>query len=406
MHTSRLRRLRAAALIACACALVSASLGSSQASAGSCNAGSTNFNFTLGTTNPCNSQTALTGTGPNGLFVQLTGTEANTRPVIGYASGTSGGGVIGVSGSTNSTGGYSAGVAGALNPSAPAADAAGVRGVSYSTTANGAGVWGQHQSSTGSAAGVYGQTLSTANAATGVLGVVSPATTGSYSAGVEGYNSGTNFGGFGVYGHHAGSGIGLYGEAPNGFAVSGYSPFNWAGYFQGSVNVVGTLYKSSGAFRIDNPLDPAHSYLQHSFVESPDMKNVYDGVVRTNGKGLATVPLPAWFQALNRDFRYQLTPVGDVVLVGVVREIEHNRFTIKSLKPNVKVSWQVTGIRKDPHANAHRIQTVVPKQGRSDGRYVHPELYGKPLSKSVVVLPGMAAQTRAMAQTATERTER
>jgi len=61
----------------------------------------------------------------------------------------------------------------------------------------------------------------------------------------------------------------------------------------------------------------------------------------------------------------------------------------------VKVSWQVTGIRKDPYANAHRIQVVVPKEGQVDGRYVHPELYGKPLTKSVVVLPGMDPRTRA-----------
>jgi hypothetical protein len=58
------------------------------------------------------------------------------------------------------------------------------------------------------------------------------------------------------------------------------------------------------------------------------------------------------------------------------------------------VSWQVTGIRKDAWANAHRIQTVVPKTGSADNKYVHPELYGKPLTKSVVVLPGMKLGTQ------------
>src|SRR6478736_942981 len=38
------------------------------------------------------------------------------------------------------------------------------------------------------------------------------------------------------------------------------------------------ISKLSGQFRIDHPLDPLHKYLQHSFVESPDMKNVYDGI--------------------------------------------------------------------------------------------------------------------------------
>jgi len=78
----------------------------------------------------------------------------------------------------------------------------------------------------------------------------------------------------------------------------------------------------------------------------------------------------------------------------VWKEIANNRFTIKTNEPNVKLSWQVTGIRKDAYANAHRIQTVVPKQRKDNGRYVHPELYGKPLSKSVVVLPGMTPETK------------
>jgi len=250
---------------------------------------------------------------------------------------------------------------------------------------------------TGSGRAVVGSTYSGGAYATGVQGTVSALPTGSYSAGVAGYNNGTNFGGFGVFGRHAGQGIGVYGEAENGFAVSGFSPNNWSGYFQGSVNVVGMLVKTAGAFRIDNPLNPAHSYLQHSFVESPDMKNVYDGVVTTNGKGFAAVTLPRWFQALNRDFRYQLTILGHAPWGTDARvwdEVSHNRFTIRTNKPKVKVSWQVTGIRHDAYANAHRIQTVVPKAGSADNKYVHPELYGKPLSKSVVVLPGMKAAAK------------
>jgi hypothetical protein len=151
------------------------------------------------------------------------------------------------------------------------------------------------------------------------------------AAGVRGDNNNATCCGMGVAGFQSGQGIGVYGEAPNGFGLSGFSPGNWSGYFQGSVNVVGTLFKSSGAFRIDNPLDPAHSYLQHSFVESPDMKNVYDGTVSTNGKGFATVKLPAYFQALNKDFRYQLTIVGTRGWrARVVKEIANNRFTIQT----------------------------------------------------------------------------
>jgi hypothetical protein len=55
----------------------------------------------------------------------------------------------------------------------------------------------------------------------------------------------------------------------------------------------------------------------------------------------------------------------------------------------VQVSWQVTGIRHDAYANAHRIQTVVPKTGADAGKYEHPELYGQPQSKAVTAIAGI-----------------
>ena len=113
----------------------------------------------------------------------------------------------------------------------------------------------------------------------------------------------------------------------------------------------------SGAksFKIDHPLDPAHKYLYHSSVESPDMKNLYDGVVTLGANGTATVKLPEYFQALNKDFRYQLTCIGGSAPVYVAREIHNNRFVIAGGRPGLKVSWQVTGVRHDAYAEAHRM---------------------------------------------------
>ena len=85
-----------------------------------------------------------------------------------------------------------------------------------------------------------------------------------------------------------------------------------AGKFEGSIQVTGTLIKSGGGCRIDHPLDPENRYLQHSFVESPDMMNVYCGTTVLDDRGEAEVTLPDWFEALNRDFRYQLTCIGQV----------------------------------------------------------------------------------------------
>ncbi|HKE32121.1 MAG TPA: hypothetical protein VKD65_10385, partial [Candidatus Angelobacter sp.] len=90
-------------------------------------------------------------------------------------------------------------------------------------------------------------------------------------------------------------------------------------------------------------------------VESPDMKNIYDGVVTLGAKGTATVKLPDYFQALNKDFRYQLTCIGGSAPVYVAREIRGNRFVVAGGRQGLKVSWQVTGIRHDKYANAHRM---------------------------------------------------
>jgi hypothetical protein len=149
-----------------------------------------------------------------------------------------------------------------------------------------------------------------------------------------------------------------------------------AGIFQGDVSVNGTLSKSGGSFKIDHPLDPANKYLYHSFVESPDMMNIYNGNVITDGTGTAVVTMPTWFEALNNDFRYQLTVMGQFAQAIIAAKMQNRSFVVKTSKPNVEVSWQVTGIRQDAWANAHRIQVEVDKAPRDQGHYIHPELFG------------------------------
>jgi hypothetical protein len=186
---------------------------------------------------------------------------------------------------------------------------------------------------------------------------------------------------FGLYGRSitvsTGTNYGVYATAVNG--ASG----NYAGFFDGNVTVTGTLTKGGGAFKIDHPLDPENKYLQHSFVESPDMMNIYNGNVTTDAHGEAVVTLPAYFDALNRDFRYQLTVIGAFAQAIIGREVTDGKFTINTDKPKVKVSWQVTGIRKDPWANAHRIQVEVAKSPGERGLYLHPEVAGAPADKGL-----------------------
>ncbi|MFH1037638.1 MAG: hypothetical protein V1789_03080 [PVC group bacterium] len=169
-------------------------------------------------------------------------------------------------------------------------------------------------------------------------------------------------------------GVGIYGESSSGYA----------GWFNGDVNITGTLYKTGGSFRIDHPLDPENRYLSHSFVESPDMMNIYNGTAVLDGSGEAAVTLPDWFEALNRDFRYQLTPLGAPgPNLYISQKVSGNSFRIAGGTPGMEVSWQVTGIRRDPWAEDNRIQVEEEKPESERGSYLYPEGYGRPESNSV-----------------------
>src|SRR5438105_4490623 len=144
-------------------------------------------------------------------------------------------------------------------------------------------------------------------------------------------------------------------------------------FLSSQLTVNGTLTKAAGSFRIDDPIDPANKYLEHSFVESPDMMNIYNGIVVLDVNGKAEVKLPDYFEALNRDFRYQLTPLGGYAPLYVSEEIKQNAFHIAGGKSGLKVSWQVTGIRHDPYANAHPIPVEEEKPPSERGRYLVPD---------------------------------
>ena len=147
--------------------------------------------------------------------------------------------------------------------------------------------------------------------------------------------------------------------------------------FNSSVNIEGNLQKGSGTFRIDDPIDPANKYLSHSFVESPDMLDMYNGTATLDAKGEAEVTMPDWFNALNQSFQYQLTAVGAPGPGLFIKEKVHgNQFKIAGGAAGLEVSWQVTGVRHDAWANAHRTPVEEAKPEGEVGTYLHPELFG------------------------------
>ncbi|WP_157172516.1 hypothetical protein [Nocardia pneumoniae] len=235
----------------------------------------------------------------------------------------------------------------------------------------------------------FAQAPQPGSAATGLFGTAQQGVWG-YSrrgVGVYGLSQDDGISPTGVIGRGLGlSNTGVMGEANSGgaaFGVWGLSSQGFAGYFSGKVHVSGLLSKSSGGFKIDHPLDPENRYLIHSFVESPDMLNVYSGNVETDDDGEAAVLLPSYFEALNQDFTYQLTTVGQFAQAIVVEEVYENRFKIKTDRPNVKVSWQVTGVRKDPYAARNRIAAEEDKPDEERGLYLHPEVYDQPRSRHI-----------------------
>ncbi len=291
----------------------------------------------------------------SGLVAGVAGTTfsstANATGVNGFEGATSGQ-VYGVNGSTNSPNGD--GVSGANNASS---GGIGVNGYTAATSGNAFGVFGSTKSPNG--IGVFGESNSTTG-----------------GTGVQGQTESTSGGAAGIFVAHGGGGLILNGLSGSGYTQEFSVDASGNGFLAGDLHVTGTLTKGGGSFKIDDPLDPENKYLSHSFVESPDMMNLYNGSVRLDARGEAWVTMPDYFQALNRDFQYVLTSVGSSQpRLYIAREIKGNRFKIAGGRPNGKVSWMVTGIRQDAWANAHRIPVEEEKSEKERGTYLHPDLY-------------------------------
>lgn len=253
------------------------------------------------------------------------------------------------------------------------------RGV-FGETSSGVGVYGL--SNTGVAIEAY--SYSSTNAAIKATGTANNGiTTYSQASGAAAIHAENTYGnGYGIVARTGTNGTGVYGD-------TGSNVLGWAGYFTGKVHVGGNFTKAGGSFKIDHPLDPQNKYLYHSFVESPDMMNVYNGIVTLSATGTATVQMPSWFSALNKDFRYQLTSIGQFSPVYISGEMnQNNQFAIAGGAAGQRISWQVTGIRQDNWANQNRIPLEVAKTGNEVGKYLHPGAFGRPQSDSIPSGPG------------------
>jgi hypothetical protein len=154
----------------------------------------------------------------------------------------------------------------------------------------------------------------------------------------------------------------------------------------GNLTVTGTIFAGVKDFRIDHPLVPSEKYLTHSSIESSEMLNLYTGNAVLGADGSAAVSLPDWFTALNDDFRYQLTPIGGFAQLYIAEEITGNQFRIAGGRAGMKVSWLVTGVRRDAYAKMHPLVVESDKQGEERGHYLHPDAFGQPLEMGITAV--------------------
>lgn len=155
------------------------------------------------------------------------------------------------------------------------------------------------------------------------------------------------------------------------------------------------------SFRIDHPADPSRKYLLHYCAESDEVINFYSGNAVLNESGEATVQLPSYFAAINRDPRYTLTPLGAAMpLLHIAAEIDGSALAVGNVVaagepipacsfriaggiPGARVSWRVDAVRHDRWVQNSGAPVEVEKIGFEFGTYQHPEFYGEPDVKAV-----------------------
>ena len=233
----------------------------------------------------------------------------------------------------------------------------------------------------------------------GITYGVSATTQSSHGNAVEGIDTNPDGNATGVYGQSGSSaGFGVKGFATSTDGNFHYGVYGVSAGTAAAIFAAGDLAASgTKSFRIDHPFDPLNKYLVHFCEEAPKPYNFYKGRVKTNAKGYARVQLPDYFQAINKDWDYQLTVVDssdDFVLAKVAREIENNSFEIRTSQPNVTVCWRVEAERNDDYVQSRQISDVIAKEGPEKGKYQHPELHGAPPEMGIDYLPPRKSRKR------------
>jgi hypothetical protein len=73
----------------------------------------------------------------------------------------------------------------------------------------------------------------------------------------------------------------------------------------------------------------------------------YAGEVWTDGRGFASIRLPADAAPLEGPLAYELRDLDPPTSARVTSGLDGGRFTIATAQPHVKVAWRITGRRRE-----------------------------------------------------------
>jgi len=245
-------------------------------------------------------------------------------------------------------------------------------------------------STSGGASGVSGQVEALATASAGIYGnnLRTDGGYGTYGIGHSGVVGETNYQlGYGTYGRNydaigpLGNAVGAYGMGYVGVWGDQSDPLGYSVYANGDFGAAGTK-----AFAIDHPLDPEHKYLKHYSIESNEVLNMYRGTVPFDSNGEAIVTMPDYFDAVNANFSYQLTPIGGYAPLYIKEKLASGKFIIAGGTSGMEVSWTVYAERNDPYLQQHpeSKQVEVEKEDWNQGKYLQPDLYDQPNDLKIV----------------------
>ncbi|MCP4439555.1 MAG: hypothetical protein GY810_11485 [Aureispira sp.] len=147
-------------------------------------------------------------------------------------------------------------------------------------------------------------------------------------------------------------------------------------------------------FTIDHPQDPTQKNLRHFAIESNEVLNMYRGIVELDANGKAIVNLPSYFESINKNFTYQLTPIGTGQQPYILEKIKEDQFIVAGA-PNTEVSWMVLANRNDPYIQKypHKTMVEVNKPTHQQGKYLRPDVYDQPAEKGVFYAPKSSLNT-------------